>query len=51
MTARLLDKRVNGKWPFTYTPAARTNVAATFRRVREQQQKPQTVVMLRKVAR
>lgn len=48
---RLLDKKVNGKYPFRYSPASSTDLAATFRRIREQQkQKPSNVQPMRRKA-
>ncbi len=35
--ARLLDKKVAGKYPLAYTNAAETDIAATFRRIRKLQ--------------
>ena len=35
--AKLLDKKVNGKFPHQYVPAACTDVADTFKRIRKQQ--------------
>ena len=36
MTKRLLQKKSNGKFPFTYHNSANTDVAATFRRIRRE---------------
>lgn len=30
----ILDPKVNGKYPFEYTPAAHTDISATFERLR-----------------
>jgi len=39
MTARLLDQRdpKTGKYPFAYRPAAATDIALTFARIRREQ--------------
>ena len=34
--AKLLDKKVGGRYPHSYVPSASTDVAATFRRIRKQ---------------
>ena len=36
MSARLLDKKINGRFPFEYRNAAATDVRKTFERVREE---------------
>jgi hypothetical protein len=33
--SKLLDKKVNGKYPFSYVRAAETDLARTFKRIRE----------------
>lgn len=38
--SRLLEKKVNGKFPFQYRNSAETNLAETFRRVKARQKKP-----------
>lgn len=50
---KLTDPKVNGKYPFTYTPAAATDLAATFKRVRQRERESagnsgSTITMLRK---
>ena len=35
MTSRLLDRKINGKWPFAYRDSAHTSIAETFKRERE----------------
>ena len=35
--ARLLDKKINGKYPHQYISSGCTDIAATFRRIRKQQ--------------
>ncbi len=34
--ARLLDKKVNGKYPHQYISSGCTDITATFRRIRKQ---------------
>jgi len=34
---RLSDPKVNGKYPFHYIPAERTDIAARFKQIRAQQ--------------
>lgn len=36
--SRLLDRKVNGRYPFAYTPAARTDISETFRRIRRERE-------------
>ncbi len=38
--ARLLDQKVNGRYPQPYVPAVETDLHKTFARIRRQQSQP-----------
>lgn len=53
MTARLLDKKIGGKWPYQYVPSAQSDIRLTFERERrrlaaEAKAQQSTVVQLKK---
>jgi hypothetical protein len=41
--ARLIDPKHNGKYPFAYTPADKTNIRIRFRRVKAEQLNKQDI--------
>lgn len=49
--ARLLDPKHNGKYPFVYTPAEKTDIRIRFRRVKAEQVKQDIPTLINRLRR